>query len=208
MLQIIDTLCAVLLGGTIWVIFEHYAGKNSNVQKDSYSKMKQRLLKLLQKDGYKCEMEEGVVLLHYHQENFRIHFSDSNLGSQYARVTVVDDYGIDKMDELHPFVMDALMGRATYRNTRISNLSFEDHCTCFSGTDVIKIKDFYRGLPSILDGLMANENVVRQDFEQYHADFGRKKEPEEEKHIGFRTASEEKTESVHQVAAETNVSAQ
>jgi hypothetical protein len=55
---------------------------------------------------------------------------------------------------------------------------------------------------------MANENVVRQDFEQYHADFGRKKEPEEEKHIGFRTASEEKTESVHQVAAETNVSAQ
>ncbi len=208
MLQIIDTLLAVLVGGVIWLIYEHFTEKMSNRAKDNYSKMKQRLLKLLQKDGYKCEMEEGVVLLHYHQENFRIHFSDSNLGSRYARVTVVDDYGIDKMDELHPFVMDALMGRATYRNTRISNLSFEDHCTCFSGTDVIKIKDFYRGLPRILDGLMANENVVRQDFEQYHADFGRKKEPEEEKHIGFRTTSEEKMEGVHQVAAESNVKAE
>jgi hypothetical protein len=208
MLQIIDTLLAVLVGGVIWLIYEHFTEKMSNRAKDNYSKMKQRLLKLLQKDGYKCEMEEGVVLLHYHQENFRIHFSDSNLGSRYARVTVVDDYGIDKMDELHPFVMDALMGRATYRNTRISNLSFEDHCTCFSGTDVIKIKDFYRGLPRILDGLMANENVVRQDFKQYHADFGRKKEPEEEKHIGFKRASDEASESVHQVAAETNVSAQ
>ena len=81
---------------TIFELTKTYSENNSNVQKDSYSKMKQRLLKLLQKDGYKCEMEEGVVLLHYHQENFRIHFSDSNLGSQYARVTVVDDYGIDK----------------------------------------------------------------------------------------------------------------
>ena len=202
----------IILTSIVWLaailaIVDYFA-LNKDVQKDNYGKMKQRLLKLLQKDGYKCEMEEGVVLLHYHQENFRIHFSDSNLGSRYARVTVVDDYGIDKMDELHPFVMDALMGRATYRNTRISNLSFEDHCTCFSGTDVIKIKDFYRGLPRILDGLMANENVVRQDFEQYHADFGRKKESEEEKHIGFRTTSEEKAESVHQVAAEANVSAQ
>lgn len=193
---------------TVFELSKMYSENNSNVQKDSYSKMKQRLLKLLQKDGYKCEMEEGVVLLHYHQEKFRIHFSDSSLGRQYARVTVVDDYAIDKMDELHPFVMDALMGRASCQNTRISNVSFEDHCTCFYGTDVSKIKDFYRGLPGIIDSLMANEKSVRQDFVKYHETFGRKNESEEEKRIGFKTTSDETAESVHQVAAETNVKAE
>ena len=208
-MSIMNSILIAAFWVTAYELIHVYSDKNNNVQKDNYGKMKHRLLKLLQKDGYKCEMEEGIILLHYHNENFRIHFSESVFGSQYARVTAVDDYAIDRMDELHPFVMDALMGRSTYRNTRISNLSFDDHCTCFIGTDVKNIKDYYRGLRQILDSLIANENVVRQDFQQYHADFGRKKSAEEKNnHIGFRTQSEETTEKEHQVAAETNITTQ
>lgn len=53
--------------------------------------------------------------------------------------------------------------------------------------------------------LINNENAVRQDFAQFHRDFGHKKEASEDKHIGFRTASDEPSEKVPQVAAETNV---
>lgn len=53
--------------------------------------------------------------------------------------------------------------------------------------------------------LINNENAVRQDFAQFHRDFGHKKEASEDKHIGFRTPSDEPSEKVPQVAAETNV---
>ena len=207
MLQIIDTLCAVLLGGTIWVIFEHYAGKNNNVQKDNYGKMKQRLVKLLQKDGYQNEMNEGRIVLTYRQERFVVHFDASQFGEQYARVTVADYYVIGGMNEVHPFVMDAVMGRATHNSTRTPNIAYDESCLCYYATDVRNINHFYRGLRTILDMLIENENNARRDFAQFRRDFGRKKETSEDKHIGFRTsADEESEEQHHSVAAETSAS--
>ena len=171
-----------------------------------YSSMKQNLTKLLQKDGYKYEMNEGILVMHYKQERFNIHISESILGGQYARVTVVDEYTVEGIGEVHPFAMDALMGRASYRCSRIGNISFEDHCDCFIGTDVRNIKDFYLGLRRTLDLLIDNENYVRQEFVRYKEEFGRKKDVEERNgHIGFRTSAEEVREKESKVAAETNV---
>ena len=207
MLQIIDTLCAVLLGGTIWVIFEHYAGKNNNVQKDNYGKMKQRLVKLLLKDGFQNEMNEGHIVLTYRQERFVVHFDASQFGEQYARVTVADYYVIGGMNEVHPFVMDAVMGRATHNSTRTPNIAYDESCLCYYATDVRNINHFYRGLRTILDMLIDNENSARRDFDQFRRDFGRKKETSEDKHIGFRTSADEEAEDQHHsVAAETSAS--
>ena len=207
MLQIIDTLCAVLLGGTIWVIFEQNARKNNNVQKDNYGKMKQRLVKLLQKDGYQNELNEGRIVLTYRQERFVVHFDASQFGDQYARVTIADYYIVEGMDEVHPFVMDAVMGRATHNSARTPNIAYDESCLCYYATDVRNIKHFYRGLRTILDMLIENENNARRDFAQFRRDFGRKKETSEDKHIGFRTsADEESEEQHHSVAAETSAS--
>jgi hypothetical protein len=169
--------------------------------------MKQRLLKLLQKDGFQNEMNEGCIVLTYRQERFVVLFDASQLGEQYARVTIADYYIVDGMDEVHPFVMDAVMGRATHNRIRTPNIAYEDSCLCYYATDVRNIKHFYSGLRTILDMLINNENAARQDFVQFRRDFGRKKEASEEKHIGFKTAAEETPGKTHQVAAETNVSA-
>lgn len=189
----------------VYELWQTRFGKDRNVRNDNYGKMKQRLLELLRKDGFKSEMDEGVILVNYHQERFRIHFSDSAFGNAYARITVVDDYAMEGMEEVHPFVMDNLMGRASNGNPRIGNISFEDHCTCFFGTDVHKIKDFYRGLHFVLDALAENERVIRQEFPKYLSEFGMKRDAAEKSHIGFKTSSEEKVENEHRVAAETNV---
>ncbi len=193
---------------TVFELSKTYSENNSNVQKDSYSKMKQRLLKLLQRDGCQNEMNEGRIVLTYRQERFVVHFDASQFGERYARVTIADYYVVEGMDEVHPFFMDAVMGRATHNSARTPNIAYEESCLCYYATDVKNIKHFYSGLRTILDMLINNENAARQDFAQFRRDFGRKKDTSEDKHIGFKTASEEKTESVHQVAAEKNVSTQ
>ena len=180
-------------------------GKDRNVRNENYGKMKERLLALLREDGFKSEMDEGVILVNYHQERFQIHFSDSAFGNAYARVTIVDDYAIEGMEDVHPFVMDNLMGRASNGNPRISNISYEDHCSCFFGTDVHRIKDFYRGLHFVLDALAGNERVIRQEFPKYLSEFGMKREVAEKKRIGFKTSPEEKSDNEHRVAAETDI---
>ncbi len=193
---------------TVFELTKTYSENSSNVQKDNYSKMKQRLLKLLQKDGFQNEMNEGRIVLTYRQERFVVYFDTSQFGEQYARVTIADYYVVDGMGEVHPFVMDAVMGRATHNSIRTPNIAYEESCLCYYATDVRNIKHFYSGLRTILDMLIDNENAARQDFGQFRRDFGRKMDASEDKHIGFKTASEETTEKVHQAAAETKVSAQ
>ena len=189
----------------VYELWQNRFGKDRNVSNDNYGKMKQRLLELLRKDGFKSEMDEGVIIVNYRQERFRIHFSDSEFGSAYARVTVVDDYVMDGMDEVHPLIVDNLMGRASSGNPRLGNISFNDHCTCFYGTDVHKVKDFHLGLRKVLDMLVHNEVAVRQEFDNCRAEYGRKQDPDEKNHIGFRTSSVAKEEGERHVAAETNV---
>lgn len=189
----------------VYSLWQSLYEKNKNVRKDNYNGMKERLLTLLNKNGYKSEMDEGVIIVNYRQERFRIHFSDSDFGSAYARVTVVDDYVMDGMDEVHPLIVDDLMGRASSGNPRLGNISFNDHCTCFYGTDVHKVKDFYLGLRKVLDMLVHNEGAVRKEFDNCRAVYGRKQDPDEKNHIGFRTSSVEKEEGERHVAAETNV---
>ena len=181
-------------------VLKNYSEKNDNVQKDNYSKMKQHLVKLLQKDGYHNEMNEGRIVVTYRQERFVIHFDLSQFGKRYARVTIADNYVIEGMDEVHPFVMDAVMGRATHNGTRTPNIAYDESCLCYYATDVRNIKDFYHGMTSIFDMLINNENFARRDFEQFRRDFGRKKETTEGKHIGYKTASTDGQ--AHSVAAE------
>ena len=191
-----------ILGSIFWVtLFELLKSySENNVQKDNYGRMKQRLVKLLQKDGYQNEMNEGRIVLTYRQERFVVHFDASQFGDQYARVTIADYYIVDGMDEVHPFVMDAVMGRATHTSTRTPNIAYDDTCLCYYATDVRNIKDFYHGMKSILDMLINNENYARRDFAQFRRDFGQKKETTEDKHIGFKTASSDVQQ--HSVAAE------
>ena len=195
-----------ILGSIFWVtLFELLKSySENNVQKDNYGKMKQRLVKLLQKDGYQNEMNEGRIVLTYRQERFVVHFDASQFGDQYARVTIADYYIVEGMDEVHPFVMDAVMGRATHNSARTPNIAYDESCLCYYATDVRNIKHFYRGLHTILDMLIDNENNARRDFAQFRRDFGRKKETSEDKHIGFRTSSDERDE--HGVAAKTSTS--
>lgn len=198
-----------ILGSIFWVtLFELLRSySENNVQKDNYGKLKQRLVKLLLKDGFQNEMNEGRIVLTYRQERFVVHFDASQLGEQYARVIVADYYVIEGMNEVHPFVMDAVMGRATHNSTRTPNIAYDESCLCYYATDVRNIKHFYRGLRTILDMLIDNENSARRDFAQFRRDFGRKKETSEDKHIGFRTSADEEAEDQHHsVAAETSAS--
>lgn len=192
-----------ILGSIFWVtLFEVLKSySENNVQKDNYGKMKQRLVKLLQKDGYQNEMNEGRIVLTYRQERFVVHFDASQLGEQYARVTIADYYVIDGMNEVHPFVMDAVMGRATHNSARTPNIAYDESCLCYYATDVRNIKHFYCGLRTILDMLIDNENGARRDFAQFRRDFGRKKETPEDKHIGFRTSADEEAEEQHRTVA-------
>ena len=192
-----------ILGSIFWVtLFELLKSySENNVQKDNYGKMKQRLVKLLQKDGYQNEMNEGRIVLTYRQERFVVHFDASQLGEQYARVTIADYYIVEGMDEVHPFVMDAVMGRATHNSTRTPNIAYDESCLCYYATDVRNIKHFYCGLRTILDMLIDNENGARRDFAQFRRDFGRKKETPEDKHIGFRTSADEEAEEQHRTVA-------
>lgn len=69
----------------VYSLWQSLYEKNKNVRKDNYNGMKERLLTLLNKDGYKSEMDEGVIIVNYRQERFRIHFSDSDFGSAMWR---------------------------------------------------------------------------------------------------------------------------
>ena len=119
-----------ILGSIFWVtLFELLKSySENNVQKDNYGRMKQRLVKLLQKDGYQNEMNEGRIVLTYRQERFVVHFDASQFGDQYARVTIADYYIVEGMDEVHPFVMDAVMGRATHNSIRTPNIAYDESC--------------------------------------------------------------------------------
>ena len=194
------TILYAIIGSLFWVTLIELANQNwkDKVLMD-FDKMKRQLVKLLNKDGYQNEMKEGRIVVTYRQECFVIHFDESQFGKRYARVTIADYYIVDGMDEVHPFVMDAVMGRATHTSTRTPNIAYDDTCLCYYATDVRNIKDFYHGMKSILDMLINNENYARRDFAQFRRDFGRKKESSEDKHIGFKTAS---SDVQHSVAAE------
>ena len=207
MLDIIDISCYIFLGGTLLFAAFSFANKyysiKRNISTDGFRKMKQQLLELLREDGYDCKKEENMVVVNYRQKPFRITFSESGFGNRYATVTVINVYAIDDMDKYHPFFMDTLMARATCRNMSIGNIAFEDYCICYFGTDVKNIKDYYRGLRSVLDMLTDNENEVRNDFAQYHQGFVCRNDNQDEKHIGFRSATaNQKKEATHLVAAE------
>ena len=196
------TILYAIIGALFWVTLIELVNQNwkDRVQMD-FDKMKRQLVKLLNKDGYQNEMQEGRIVITYRQERFVIHFDESQFGKQYAMVTIADYYIVDGMDEVHPFVMDAVMGRATHTSTRTPNIAYDDTCLCYYATDVRNVKDFYYGLRTILDMLIDNENNARRDFVRFRRDFGRRKEGHEDKHIGFRTASDEHDE--RPVAAET-----
>ncbi len=88
-----STLWPLLIAVSVMTIFEYsrtYSENNKNVQKDDYRKMKRRLLKLLRKDGFQYEMNEGRIILTYRQEHFVVHFDASQFGERYARVTIAD----------------------------------------------------------------------------------------------------------------------
>lgn len=195
------TILYAIIGSLFWVTLIELANQNwkDRVQMD-FDKMKRQLVKLLNKDGFQNEMKESRIVITYRQKCFVIHFDESQFGKRYARVTIADYYIVDGMDEVHPFVMDAVMGRATHTSTRTPNIAYDDTCLCYYATDVRNIKDFYRGMKSILDMLINNENYARRDFAQFRRDFGRKKEASEDKHIGFKTASSDVQQ--HSVAAE------
>ena len=199
------TILYAIIGSLFWVTLIELANQNwkDRVLMD-FDMMKRQLVKLLNKDGYQNEMKEGRIVISYRQERFVIHFDESQFGKRYARVTIADYYIVDGMDEVHPFVMDAVMGRATHTSTRTPNIAYDDTCLCYYATDVRNIKDFYHGMKSILDMLINNENYARRDFAQFRRDFGRRKDNQEDKHIGFRTSSDERDE--HSVAAETSTS--
>ena len=199
------TILYAIIGSLFWVTLIELANQNwkDRVLMD-FDMMKRQLVKLLNKDGYQNEMKEGRIVISYRQERFVIHFDESQFGKRYARVTIADYYIVDGMDEVHPFVMDAVMGRATHTSTRTPNIAYDDTCLCYYATDVRNIKDFYHGMKSILDMLINNENYARRDFAQFRRDFGSRKDNQEDKHIGFRTSSDERDE--HSVAAETSTS--
>lgn len=186
-------LLAFCLG--LFALYQTLSEKNKNVKKDNFRRMKEQLLKLLDKDGYKSELVEGVILVSYRQEQFRIYFYESDFGDTYARVMIVDDYAMDGLDEVHPLILDNLMVRTMSRNPLVSNISFNDHCSCFYGTDVHDIKDFYRGLCPVLNSLIYNEDTVRQEFGKCRAEYGRKHNSEGKGHIGFKTSSEDQVDS-------------
>ena len=194
----------MLLVGVFSFVYYSYKMKMKDI-KYVVKKMKKSLLELLREDGYDCKVEEHMVVVNYRQMRFNILFSGSIFGYPYARVMIINKYAIEGMEELHPFVMDTIMGRATYRNVHTGNISFEDHCSCYFCTDVKSIKDFYRGLNPILLMLIEHENGVYKDFAQFHHDFVGQNNNQEGNHIGFKKARNDHNndETSHSVAAET-----
>ena len=194
----------MLLVGVFSFVYYSYKMKMKDI-KYVVKKMKKSLLELLREDGYDCKVEEDMVVVNYRQMRFNILFSGSIFGYPYARVMIINKYAIEGMEELHPFVMDTIMGRATYRNVHTGNISFEDHCSCYFCTDVKSIKDFYRGLNPILLMLIEHENGVYKDFAQFHHDFVGQNNNQEGNHIGFKKARNDHNndETSHSVAAET-----
>ena len=194
----------MLLVGVFSFVYYSYKMKMKDI-KYVVKKMKKSLLELLRVDGYDCKVEEDMVVVNYRQMRFNILFSGSIFGYPYARVMIINKYAIEGMEELHPFVMDTIMGRATYRNVHTGNISFEDHCSCYFCTDVKSIKDFYRGLNPILLMLIEHENGVYKDFAQFHHDFVGQNNNQEGNHIGFKKARNDHNndETSHSVAAET-----
>lgn len=191
----------VSIEALVWVYIKSYRG-DILCRKD-FDRMKMSLLQLLQEDGYSCEMNEGRIVLTYCQEFFVIFFEASQFGNQYARVTIDDYYKIEGMQDVSPFIMDAVMGRAIHINRRTPNIAYEDTCVCYYATDVRNIRHYYCGLRSILKMLIENENWARQDFLQFHKDFGRKSQADNENHIGFRPSTGDESEKMqHSVAAE------
>lgn len=186
--------------GIFWVYY--LIAQKGHVKKDKIGKMRDRLLRLLQDGGFQYEVRDGFIIVHFQHEWFRIQFSESVFGSGYARVLIIDDYIIDRMENLHPIVMDALMGNASTNRLDIGNISFEDHCTCYYATDMSNIKAFYGGLPGIFERLIFNEYSVRQDFEKFYANLGQKKS-DATSHIGFRFQSVNHVDST--VAAQTDI---
>ena len=55
-MSIVYAILGSIVGVTLFEWMKSYSENNNNVQKDNYGKMKQRLVKLLQKDGYQNEM--------------------------------------------------------------------------------------------------------------------------------------------------------
>ena len=200
------TILYAIIGSLFWVTLIELANQNwkDRLQMD-FDKTKRQLVNLLQKDGYQHEMNEGRIVVTYRQERFVIHFDASQFGKRYARVTIADYYVIDGMDEVHPFVMDAVMGRATHNSTRTPNIAYDEICLCYYATDVSNIKDFYHGMKTILDMMINNENCARRDFAQFRRDFRRRKDNPEDKHIGFRTSSDEHNERTVAAEAEPKV---
>ena len=194
----------MLLVGVFSFVYYSYKMKMKDI-KYVVKKMKKSLLELLREDGYDCKVEDDMVVVNYRQMRFNILFSGSIFGYPYARVMIINKYAIEGMEELHPFVMDTIMGRATYRNVHTGNISFEDHCSCYFCTDVKSIKDFYRGLNPILLMLIEHENGVYKDFAQFHHDFVGQNNNQEGNHIGFKKARNDHNndETSHSVAAET-----
>ena len=209
MLDIIDISCYIFFGGCLlFAVFGYaynYYSIKRNSSSDGFKKMKKQLLDLLREDGYDCRMEDDIVVVNYRQMRFKILFSGSIFGYPYSRVMIINEYAIEGMEELHPFVMDAIMGRATYRNVHTGNICFEDHCSCYFCTDVKSIKDFYRGLKQILLMLIEHEIGVCKDFTQIQHDYEGQNNNQEGKHIGFKMASnDQNNETSHSVAAETD----
>lgn len=195
----------MLLVGVFSFVYYSYKMKMEDI-KYVVKKMKKSLLELLREDGYDCKVEDDMVVVNYRQMRFKILFSGSFFGCPYVRVMVINAYTIEGMEVLHPFVMDAIMGRATYRNIQTGNISFEDYCSCYYCTDVKSIKDFYRGLKSILLMLIEHEEGVCKDFTQIQHDFAGRYDNQEGKHIGFKTANaNQDRETTHSVAAEMDV---
>lgn len=204
------SILSSILAAAFWVsaitIYEKYHDKyvesKNETSMDDRINMKQCLVKMLKKDGFKCELKEGVVQVEYGNELFRIYFTDGFLGERYTRVTVQNSYSIEGMEEVHPLIMEALMGRANYIDPRIGNVGFNDHCDCFYGTELKDIKPFYRHLTRILDKLIKTEQYVRHEFEQHRKEESENGDDEKKNHIGFRMSSEKRVENEHQVAAE------
>ena len=69
------TILYAIIGSLFWVTVIELANQNwkDRVQID-FDKMKRQLVKLLNKDGYQNEMNEGRIVITYRQEHFMIHF--------------------------------------------------------------------------------------------------------------------------------------
>ena len=208
--EVIMNTLGTIIAAAFWVTainmyekyYDKYVESKNKTDMDDRIKMKQKLVKMLKKDGFECELKEGVVCVEYGNELFRIHFSDGFMGDRFTRVTVANSYSIKGMEEVHPLIIEGLMGRANFINPRIGNVGFPDHCDCFYGTELKDIKPFYRHLTRILNNLIETERYVRQEFEKFKNDNSENTDDEKKNHIGFKMSADRCAENEHQVAAE------